>query len=63
MALVGVSYLLIGRVPHLGRLPGDIVIHRGSATFYVPVVTAIILSFALTLVANLAPRLFRWLFS
>ncbi len=28
----------------LGRLPGDIVIHRGSTTFYFPIVTCIIVS-------------------
>ncbi len=31
-----------------GRLPGDIVIHRGSTTFYFPIVTCIIVSVALS---------------
>ncbi|HUO97159.1 MAG TPA: DUF2905 domain-containing protein [Rhizomicrobium sp.] len=33
----------------LGRLPGDIVIHRGSTTFYIPIVTCLILSVVLSL--------------
>jgi len=32
----------------LGRLPGDIVIERGSTTFYFPIMTSIILSIVLS---------------
>jgi hypothetical protein len=35
---------------HLGRLPGDIKIKRGSYSFYFPVATCIILSLILTLI-------------
>jgi hypothetical protein len=34
----------------LGRLPGDIVIDRGSFYFYLPITTAIIVSLLLSLV-------------
>lgn len=34
----------------LGRLPGDIVIRRGSGTFYFPIVTCIVVSVALSLI-------------
>jgi len=34
----------------LGRLPGDIVISRGNTTFYIPIVTSIILSVVLSAV-------------
>ena len=33
----------------LGRLPGDIVIDRGSFYFYLPITTAVIVSVALSL--------------
>ncbi len=33
----------------LGRLPGDIVVHRGNFTFYAPIVTCIIVSVVLSL--------------
>ena len=35
----------------LGRLPGDIRIQRGNSTFYFPIVTCIVVSIVLTLVA------------
>ena len=51
LALVGAAILLIGlalmlaaKVPHIGRLPGDIVWKRGGFTFYFPLVTCLILS-------------------
>ena len=40
----------------LGRLPGDIVIRRGSATFYFPVVTCIVVSVVLSVVGLLLRR-------
>jgi len=32
----------------LGRLPGDIVFTRGNTTFYVPIVTSLVLSLLLS---------------
>ena len=40
----------------IGRLPGDIVIHRGNSTFYFPIVTCIVVSIVLTLIAALLRR-------
>lgn len=40
----------------LGRLPGDIVVHRGSSTFYFPIVTCLVVSVLLSLVAALFRR-------
>ena len=34
----------------LGRLPGDLVLRRGSVTIYLPLATCVILSIVLTLV-------------
>ena len=50
---VGVS-LMLG-VP-LGRLPGDIVVRRGSFSFYFPLATSIVVSLLLTLVLSLFRR-------
>jgi hypothetical protein len=33
---------------NLGRLPGDVVIKKGNATFYFPIVTSIVLSIVLS---------------
>jgi hypothetical protein len=53
---VGAVLLLAGRLPWLGRLPGDIVIRRDHVTFYFPIVTSIVLSLLLTLLLNLFRR-------
>jgi membrane protein implicated in regulation of membrane protease activity len=49
IALVGAILMLAGRVPWLGRLPGDIYIQRGNWSFYFPVVTSLVVSVLLTL--------------
>lgn len=50
IALAGVVLMLAGRVPWLGRLPGDIHVQRGGWTFYFPLATSLLLSLVLTLV-------------
>lgn len=47
---VGVLFLLGGKIPWLGRLPGDIVIQRDNFSFYFPVVTSILVSIIVSLV-------------
>jgi hypothetical protein len=49
VALVGVVLMLAGRVPWLGRLPGDIYVERGNWSFYFPLMTSIAVSMLLTL--------------
>ncbi|MFN8642065.1 MAG: DUF2905 domain-containing protein [Candidatus Binatia bacterium] len=46
---VGLLLALAGRLPWLGRLPGDILVQRGPVTFYFPLATSLILSLVLTL--------------
>ena len=53
IAAVGALLLLAGRVPWLGRLPGDIVVRREHFTFYFPIVTSVVVSVVLTLLLNL----------
>ena len=48
--------LLIGRIPGLGRLPGDIPIDRERWTLFVPLGTMLVLSVLLTIVLNLIAR-------
>jgi hypothetical protein len=40
----------------LGRLPGDIVVRRGSFSFYLPITTSIVVSVALTVLMALFKR-------
>jgi hypothetical protein len=56
LAVLGGLLVLGGKVPGLGRLPGDIVYRRGNFTFYFPLVTSILLSVLLTLALSLFRR-------
>ncbi len=56
MVGLGVLMMLIGRVPGLGRLPGDIVWRRENVTFYFAPATSILLSILLTVILNLFIR-------
>jgi len=60
MVLLGLVLLvagnLSGKVPWLGRLPGDIYIERGSWTFYFPLATCLVVSLLLTLLFSLFGR-------
>ena len=49
IALAGLLLVFVGRVPWIGRLPGDIHIQRGNWSFYFPLTTSIVLSLLLTL--------------
>ena len=40
----------------LGRLPGDIVIRKGNSAFYFPLVTCLLVSVVLSLIAFLVRR-------
>jgi hypothetical protein len=56
IALAGGVLVLVGRVPWVGRLPGDIHIQRGNFTFYFPLATSLLLSVVLTLIFYLVGR-------
>ena len=55
---VGLALLLAGRVPFLGKLPGDIRLRGEKWTFYLPLTTCIVLSIVLTLLLSAILRLF-----
>ena len=50
LVIVGLVVSLVGRVPWLGHLPGDIAIQRGRFTFYFPLTTCILISLVVSLV-------------
>ena len=56
IALVGVVLVFVGRVPWIGRLPGDIHIQRGRFTLYFPLATSLLLSVVLTLLLYVVGR-------
>ena len=56
--LLGTGALLMffGKIPFLGKLPGDICIQKNNFTFYFPVATSLLISVILSLVFWLASR-------
>jgi hypothetical protein len=53
---LGALLMLFGRIPFLGRLPGDIRIQRDNVTCFMPIATMLLLSLLLTLLLNLFLR-------
>ena len=56
LVALGVILSLIGKIPWLGQLPGDITIERERFTFYFPLATCLIISIILSLVLYLFRR-------
>ncbi|MEW6326975.1 MAG: DUF2905 domain-containing protein [Thermodesulfobacteriota bacterium] len=56
IAGVGLLFTLGGKIPWIGRLPGDIYIRRKNFTFYFPLATSLIISIILTLIFMLFRR-------
>lgn len=57
--VLGLVLFLVGRIPGIGQLPGDITVQRDNFTLYAPFGTMIILSLILTVVLNVIARLWR----
>jgi len=56
LVLLGVVLLAGGKLPGLGRLPGDIVIVRENFRFYFPITTGLLLSLVVSLILFLFSR-------
>jgi hypothetical protein len=56
LAAVGALLVAAGRIPWLGRLPGDVVIRREHFTFVFPLASCLVVSAVLTLVLYLLRR-------
>ena len=51
--VLGLVFLFAGRIPFLGKLPGDIFIEKGRFSFYFPIMTCILASAVLSLILGL----------
>lgn len=56
IAALGLLLMLAGKLPWLGKLPGDIHIKRENYSVYVPLTTSLLLSVVLSLVMWLLRR-------
>jgi len=53
LIFAGMFFVLANRIPFLGKLPGDIYIHKKHFSFFFPITTSIIVSIILTILLNL----------
>ncbi|HEX7406657.1 MAG TPA: DUF2905 domain-containing protein [Candidatus Binatia bacterium] len=56
LVIVGGLLMLAGRIPWLGKLPGDIFYKGEHVTFYFPIVTCLLISVVLSLLFYLFRR-------
>lgn len=56
MIVFGLLLSFAGKIPFIGKLPGDIVIERRNFVFYFPLGTSILLSIILSLIFYLLSR-------
>jgi hypothetical protein len=54
IVIIGALLLLAGKIPWLGRLPGDIVIQTGNISCFFPIATSILLSVILSILLQIA---------
>jgi hypothetical protein len=53
LIIIGAAIVLAGKIPWLGRLPGDIYVERPNFRFFFPLATSILVSVLLSLVLYL----------
>jgi hypothetical protein len=56
LVVLGLIVLAVGRVPFLGRLPGDITIRRDGLTLYLPLASCLVVSVLVSLLLQLFRR-------
>ena len=53
---IGILFILIGKIPWMGRLPGDFLWRGKNVSFYFPLTTSILISLLLTVILWLINR-------
>lgn len=56
LVVVGLVVSYAGRIPWLGKLPGDFTFRSGGVTIYLPLATCLLLSIAFSLLSYLFRR-------
>lgn len=56
VVIIGFILTFIGKIPLIGKLPGDIVIERRNFVFYFPLGTSILLSIIISLIFYLMSK-------
>jgi hypothetical protein len=50
VAVIGLVLIFAGRIPFIGRLPGDLFFRGKNASFYFPLTTSLLVSVVVTLI-------------
>ena len=53
LIVLGAALWLFGKLPFIGKLPGDILVQKPNFTFYAPITTAIIISIVLSILLTI----------
>lgn len=56
LILIGVAVALLGKIPGIGKLPGDILIKKENFTFYFPLATCLLISLLLSFIFQIWSR-------
>ncbi|GAQ95072.1 hypothetical protein TAGGR_11272 [Thermodesulfovibrio aggregans] len=54
--VIGLLLMMVGKIPFIGRLPGDIIIEKRNFVFYFPLGTSVLLSIILSLIFYLLSK-------
>lgn len=57
LVVLGSILWFFGKLPFLGKLPGDIFIQREKFSFYAPITTAILISILLSIILTIITNL------
>ena len=50
ITVLGIIFYFLGKIPGIGKLPGDIYLKKENFTFYFPLTTCILLSIIISLI-------------
>ncbi len=56
LTLTGLLLLFFGKIPLIGKLPGDIIVERRNFVFYFPLATSILISVIISLIIYLLSK-------
>ena len=59
LVILGVIFSFFGKIPYLGKLPGDIYIKKENFTFYFPLASCILISIILSLIFYLISKFLK----
>ncbi len=59
LIILGIIFSFSGKIPYLGKLPGDIFVKKENFTFYFPLTTCILISIILSLIFYLISKFLK----